>query len=255
MVFINIATRDSVLRVFLKELLSGLNGLGVLTAAVELARGEGLAAVTARSVARALGASTAPVSSYFRSMEALRAAVVDRVVERLIAAIAATDGPDPLRAAAFAMIRFTAREPRLYEALFLVPHATPPDWVTLRRRLSPTSQAPASRRKHPWQAIAVVLSAIAHQSDAPAPEAFERARQRMGSPRARRLQLLPIDECSSERLLTAYTQLAEAPLPLRQAALEGIAAAAAADAVLNADEQAFVRASCSALGTHLVRTP
>ena len=76
------------------------------------------------------------------------------------------------------------------------------------------------------------------------------------SRRARRLQLLPIDDCSSERLLKAYTQLAEAFLPLRQAALEAIAAAAAADAVLNtADEQAFVRASCSALGTHLVRTP
>ena len=127
--------------------------------------------------------------------------------------------------------------------------------VTLRRRLNPTSQAPASRKKHPWQAIGVVLSAIAHQSDAPAPGAFERARQRMSSPRARRLQLLPIDDCSSEHLLKAYTQLAEAPLPLRQAALEGIAAAAAADAVLNTDEQAFVRASCSALGTHLVRTP
>ena len=50
--------------------------------------------------------------------------------------------------------------------------------VTLRRRLSPTGRVPASRKKRPWQAIGVVLSAIAHQSDAPAPEAFERARQR-----------------------------------------------------------------------------
>ena len=120
--------------------------------------------------------------------------------------------------------------------------------VTLRRRLNPTSQAPASRKKHPWQAIGVVLSAIAHQSDA-GTRGIERG-QRMSSPRARRLQFLPIDDCSSEHLLKAYTQLAEAPLPLRQAALEGIAAAAAADAVLNTDEQAFVRASCSALGTH-----
>ena len=58
--------------------------------------------------------------------------------------------------------------------------------VTLRRRLSPTSQAPASSKKRPWQAIAVVLSAIAHESDAPALEAFERAPSgiSLGCPRA-----------------------------------------------------------------------
>ncbi|MBO6734694.1 MAG: TetR family transcriptional regulator, partial [Roseitalea sp.] len=50
--------------------------LAVLDAALEVARHDGLSAVTARSVAKRLGASTAPVTSYFDSMEALSRAVV-----------------------------------------------------------------------------------------------------------------------------------------------------------------------------------
>ncbi|MEC7520915.1 MAG: TetR/AcrR family transcriptional regulator [Myxococcota bacterium] len=105
----------------------------VLDAAMEVARRDGFAAVTARSVAKALGASTAPVTSYFDNMESLGRAVVGRVVEALIRRISETEGEDPLHVAAFAMARFAADEPRLYEALFLVPHAAPPDWVALRR--------------------------------------------------------------------------------------------------------------------------
>ena len=109
----------------------------VLDAALEVARHDGLSAVTARSVAKRLGASTAPVTSYFDSMEALSRAVVERVVATLVGRIADSasrmSGDDPLHVAAFAMARFAADEPRLYEALFLVPHATPPDWVALRR--------------------------------------------------------------------------------------------------------------------------
>jgi len=108
----------------------------VLDAAVEVARRDGIGAVSARSVAKVLSSSTAPVSSYFDSMQALTEAVVDRIVERLVGYVDEHDGPDPLRAAAFAFARFTVDEPRLYESLFLVPHASPPDWVGLRRRFA-----------------------------------------------------------------------------------------------------------------------
>lgn len=105
----------------------------MLEAALEVARRDGLAAVSARSVAKELASSTAPVSSYFDSMQALTEAVVDCIVERLRSAVDAAAGADPLLAAAFAFARFATQEPKLYEGLFLVPHVNPPDWVGLRR--------------------------------------------------------------------------------------------------------------------------
>ena len=52
---------------------------------------------------------------------------------RLVAAVEEAEGPDPVRAASFAFARFTADTPSFYEALFLLPHAPPPDWVRVRR--------------------------------------------------------------------------------------------------------------------------
>lgn len=108
----------------------------VLDAALEVVRTEGLRGVSARTVAKALGASTAPVSAAFENMQALTEAVVAALIEALLVEIDATEAPDPIRAAAFAMARFTADHPRYYEALFLHPHASPPDWVAVRGRFS-----------------------------------------------------------------------------------------------------------------------
>lgn len=105
----------------------------VLEAAVEVARTDGLPAVSARSVAKRLASSTAPVTSYFDSMKALNDAVVERIVQLLLNAVAEEEGPDPLLAASLAFLRFVTHEPRLYAGLFLVSHETPPDWVALRR--------------------------------------------------------------------------------------------------------------------------
>ena len=105
----------------------------VLAAALEVVRAEGLRAVSARTVARQLGASTAPVSAAFDSMQGLTDAVVQRLLALLAAEIEAADGPDPLRAAVFAFARFTAQQPTFYEALFLHTPDPPPDWVRLRR--------------------------------------------------------------------------------------------------------------------------
>jgi len=108
----------------------------VLDAALDVARRDGLAAVSARSVAKELDSSTAPVSSYFDSMPALVASVVERIIAMLITYVDETGGDDPLLDGSFAMVRFCADEPRLYEALFLTTHAATPDWVALRRRFS-----------------------------------------------------------------------------------------------------------------------
>jgi len=105
----------------------------VLEAALQVVADDGLRSVSARSVAKALEASTAPVSSAFPTMQALVEAVVGRILGLLVEAVEGADGPDPLRAAAFAFARFTAHHPTFYEALFLHPHAHPPDWVRVRR--------------------------------------------------------------------------------------------------------------------------
>lgn len=106
----------------------------VLDAALQVVRNEGLPGVSARTVAKELGASTAPVSTAFANMQALNEAIVDVIIRRLLASIDATESSngDPVRAAAFAICRFTADNPRFYEALFLHPHETPPDWAALR---------------------------------------------------------------------------------------------------------------------------
>lgn len=105
----------------------------VLDAAIQVVREDGLRSVSARSVARALDASTAPVASAFASMQLLNEAVVQHLLERLVGAVEEAEGPDPLRAAAFGFLRYCADEPSFYEALFLHSHAVPPDWVAVRR--------------------------------------------------------------------------------------------------------------------------
>jgi AcrR family transcriptional regulator len=105
----------------------------VLDAALEVVRSDGLRAVSARSVAKVLGASTQPVATAFASMQVLVEAVVERLIALLVEAVEEAEGPDPLRAAAFAFARFTASDPTFYEALFLLPHDPSPDWVRVRR--------------------------------------------------------------------------------------------------------------------------
>ncbi len=110
----------------------------VLDAALEVVRSQGLAGLSARTVARELGSSTAPVSGAFENMQALNDAVVEAIIEELLEAIDSNEATqrDPVRGAAFAIARFTADNPRFYEALFLHPHETPPDWAALRTSFS-----------------------------------------------------------------------------------------------------------------------
>ncbi len=137
----------------------------VLDAALRVVRRDGLRGVSARSVAKTLGASTAPVLAAFETMQALTDAVVATLIEELAAAIDATEGSDPIRAAAFATARFTADHPRYYEALFLHPHASPPDWVAIRGRFSsPLGESDRFRHLGTRQrnALAWRASVVAH---------------------------------------------------------------------------------------------
>ena len=108
----------------------------ILEAAIELTRIRGVESVSARAVAAALGCSTAPVFTAFASMDALTAALLDALVERFVASIEAAQGPDPLFAAGYGMVRFAADEPRLYEALFLRPYVYAAKWNPVRRALA-----------------------------------------------------------------------------------------------------------------------
>ena len=128
-------------------------------------RDQGFASVSARTVAKVLGSSTAPVSSAFENMQALNGAVVQAIIERLLADIDAREESDPLRGAAFAVARFTADNPRFYEALFLHMHDSPPDWAALRLSFSrPLGDSPryAGLSERQRDALAWRASVVTH---------------------------------------------------------------------------------------------
>lgn len=111
----------------------------ILDAALAVTRAAGIDAVTARSVATELGASTGPVSTCFSSMELLHEALMDRIIAIFVARASrpldATDA-DPLLAAGVAWLRFAAEEPRLYEAVFLRRHPWQAKWGPVRRAMA-----------------------------------------------------------------------------------------------------------------------
>lgn len=81
---------------------------------------EGMEAVNARSVAKALNCSTQPIFSYFSGMDDLKNALEQKAKETFAMTFAdtASDG-DPILRGCEAYIRFAAQEPRLFTHLFL----------------------------------------------------------------------------------------------------------------------------------------
>lgn len=108
----------------------------IIQAALTIARSGGLGAVSARSVAAALGCSTGPVFSNFSSMDELQEALIDEIISLFVSAMVPLSGEDPLKAAGVAMVCFAAEEPRLYEALFLTHHPYHAKWGPVRRRIA-----------------------------------------------------------------------------------------------------------------------
>lgn len=90
----------------------------VIAAAVAVVREEGLAQLSARRVARRLGASTAPVYSNFASMDDLAAAVRRAVAGMVVAETEVPRSGEPFLDMGVGVLEFARREPALYEALF-----------------------------------------------------------------------------------------------------------------------------------------
>lgn len=93
----------------------------VVAAAVAVVREHGIGQLSARRVARKLGASTAPVYSNFASMDALAAAVRRAVADLVIAETEVPRSGEPFLDMGVGVLEFARREPALYEALFDAP--------------------------------------------------------------------------------------------------------------------------------------
>ena len=92
----------------------------IAQAAFRLAREKGADAVTARELARALGASTKPIFTYYNTMDELKRDVLEhakaRYREYIEQGLAA---PIPNLGVGQSYIRFAREEPELYRLLFL----------------------------------------------------------------------------------------------------------------------------------------
>ncbi len=118
----------------------------VLEAAFELLRAAGPTALTARRVAGALGCSTQPVYRAYGSMEELKADVMGRADDEVMAYLAPDAGDEPpFMAVGLGSLRLARDEPHLYRAVVQSGEAlremqqqqAPPDWVLERMRAEP----------------------------------------------------------------------------------------------------------------------
>jgi len=91
----------------------------ILNGALDLVREEGIEAINARNLAKALGCSTQPIFSHFATMDELKM-VVFQQVEQLYndAMIKGMEGGDFL-GMGLAYIQFARTEPKLFQLLFM----------------------------------------------------------------------------------------------------------------------------------------
>ena len=88
---------------------------------------EGMEAVNARSVAKALNCSTQPIFSYYAGMEDLKTTLEQKADETFDQALkAAGDQADPALRLCVAYVRFAVQEPRLFAHLFMRLNAEEP---------------------------------------------------------------------------------------------------------------------------------
>lgn len=94
----------------------------IISVALDIARKDGENAITARSVANALGSSTRPLFTYFISMDELKFSVYDTVVRMLHSELEqGLQEKIPLHGIGARYIDFARREPNLYRMLFMSP--------------------------------------------------------------------------------------------------------------------------------------
>lgn len=94
----------------------------IVDAAFEIAGESGFDAVTARSVAKAIGGSVAPIYYHFDSVEALVKAVVQKLFALTHEVLAEQDGVSPFEAMGLAGFEFARRYPVFFRELVLRPN-------------------------------------------------------------------------------------------------------------------------------------
>ena len=94
----------------------------IIDAAFEIAREEGLAGITARSVAKRLGCSVAPIYVNFETIEGLTEAVVQRVFSLSGEMLAREQGTDMFEKIGRASLAFAREYPVLCRELTLTPN-------------------------------------------------------------------------------------------------------------------------------------
>lgn len=102
----------------------------ILQAALELTRIQGSGALTARSLAQALGCSVRPIFGLFKNMEEVQTCVLSAArqlyQQRIDEAMTKRDDP-PYKASGLAYIRFAREEPHLFRLLFMRDRHGQPD--------------------------------------------------------------------------------------------------------------------------------
>lgn len=94
----------------------------IISAAVRIVRREGSAAVTARSIAAELGASSKVIFGYFENMEMLQSEIINRAGEmyrEYVAEDMASGKYPPYKTSGMAYIRFAMEEKELFRLLFM----------------------------------------------------------------------------------------------------------------------------------------
>lgn len=94
----------------------------VLAAALNLAREQGIAAVTARGLGEKLGSSSKPVFSLFENMEDVLSAVMEaanKLYQNYLKEDMASGKYPPYKASGMAYIRFAKEEKELFKLLFM----------------------------------------------------------------------------------------------------------------------------------------
>ena len=94
----------------------------IISAALELPRSRGSAAVTARSLAGALGSSSKPIFGLFENMDEVQQEVQKAAFaiyqKRIVDAMASGEFP-PFKASGMAYIRFAREQKELFKLLFM----------------------------------------------------------------------------------------------------------------------------------------
>lgn len=94
----------------------------VLAAAFNLAREQGIAAVTARGLGEKLGSSSKPIFSLFENMEDVMSAVMEatnKLYQNYLKEDMASGKYPPYKASGMAYIRFAKEEKELFKLLFM----------------------------------------------------------------------------------------------------------------------------------------